>query len=64
MTPTSKFIAVEYHCLFSHLYSVNNVSKPISIDKIDGKVNSADIFTKSKGKESEFLAVRKLLWGW
>ena len=63
LTPTSKFIAVKYHWLLSHVDSYRNGSKPIPINKIDGKVNPADIFTKSNSKKSEFVALIKLLCG-
>ena len=64
LTPTSKFIDVKYHWFRSHIDSDKNGSKPISIEKIDGRVNPADISTKSKSKESEFVALRKFLCGW
>ena len=50
LDPTSKFIAVKYHWFRSHIGSYKNGSKPISVKKIDGKVNIADIFTKSSRK--------------
>ena len=52
LTPTGKFIAVKYHWFCSHIDSDRNGSKPISVDKIDGKVKPSDIFTKSKSKDS------------
>ena len=64
LNPTSKFICVQYQWFRSHIDSDKNFSKPIPINKIDGKVNPADIFTKINSKESEFLALRKLLCGW
>ena len=64
LTPTSKFIAVKYHWFCSHIKTISNSSRPIQILKIDGKVNPADIFTKSKSCEKEFQALRYLLCGW
>ena len=52
LTPTSKLIDVKYHWFCSYIDSDNNGFKPISINKIYGKVNPVDIFTKSKSKES------------
>jgi len=64
LTPTSKFIAVKYHWFRSHIKAISNSSQPIQILKIDGKVNPADIFTKSKSREKEFQALHFLLCGW
>ena len=58
MNPTGTFIDVKYHWFRSHIDSDNNGSNPISIKKIYEKVNTEDIFTKSKSKESVFLALR------
>ena len=63
LTPTSKLNTVKYHWFRSHVDYNRNDSKPISIKKIDGKVNPVDIFTKSKSKESYFLDLRNLLYG-
>ena len=52
LTPNGKFIAIKYHWFRSHIEYNNNGSKPISTKKIDGKINPAEIFTKSKSKES------------
>ena len=63
LNPTSELISFKYYWCCHHIDSDNNVSKPIYIEKIDGKVNPEDIFTKIKSKKSEFLALRKLLCG-
>ena len=64
LNPIGKFTVVKYHWFLSNIDSDKNGSKPISIEKIDGKVNPADIFTKSKSKESKYVALRELLCGW
>ena len=64
LTLTSKFIAVKYYWFHSHIDTRNDGTKPMSIEKIDRKVNPADIFMKSKSKKDKFEALRKLLCGW
>ena len=60
LTHTCKFISVKYHWFCFHIDSDRNGSKSIYIDKIDGKVNPADIFTNSNNKESSFIYLRNL----
>ena len=64
LNPTSEFISGEYRWFRSHIDSDKNGSMPISIEKIDGKVNPADISTKGKSKGSEYVAFIKLMCGW
>ena len=64
LNPTSKFISAKYHWFLYPIESDRNGSKLISNEKFYGKVNPADIFTKIKSKESEFVVLRKLLCGW
>ena len=63
LTPTSKFIAVKYHWFRSHI-DPGDGSRPITIRKIDGTENPADIFTKSKSGQKGFEYLRMLLCGW
>ena len=58
MTPTFKFIAVKYHWFWQHVEN-----KEISIEKVDTKLQKADIFTKSLQSQI-FVESRKLLCGW
>ena len=56
MTPTSKHIAVKYHCFRQH------VGKEFVIRKIESETQKADIFTK--GLQGQiFVRIRKLLCG-
>ena len=67
MTPTSKFIAVKYHWFRQHISNGNgDPNRMIEIKKIDGKVNPADIFTKSvQGSYGQhFQDLRMILCGW
>ena len=57
MTPRTKHIAIIYHWFRSH------VGKTIFIEKIDTKIQTADIFTKPLGIE-DFKRLRPLLCGW
>ena len=63
LTHTCKLISVKYHWFYFHIGSDRNVSKSIYIKKFYGKVNPAEIFTKSKSKYSSFVAFRKLQCG-
>jgi hypothetical protein len=58
MTPRSKFYAVKYHWFWSQL-------KPnqIKVEKIDTKLQRADILTKGL-TQATFENVRRLLCGW
>jgi len=58
MTPRSKHYAVRYHWFWEHLKS-----EDIKIEKIDTKIQIADIFTKAFRAEP-FHQLRKLLMGW
>ena len=51
-------------CQADENHFLETVVERTAIEKIDGKVNPADIFTKSKSKKVEFEALRKLLCGW
>ena len=57
MTPRTKHIAIVCHWFRSH------VGKTIFIEKIDTKIQTADIFTKPLGIE-DFKRLRPLLCGW
>jgi hypothetical protein len=58
MSPRSKHYAIKYHWLHSHL-------KPneIEIEKIDTKLQRADILTKGL-RYATFIQIRKLMCGW
>jgi len=58
LTPTSKFIAVKYHWFRQHVEN-----KDIEIEKVDTKLQKADVFTKSLTGQS-FVDSRKLVCGW
>ena len=57
MTPTSKHIAVKYHCFRQH------VGKEFVIRKIESENQKADIFIK--GLQGQIFArIRKFICGW
>jgi hypothetical protein len=58
MTPRSKHHSIKYHC-FKEFVTKEN----ISLNKIDTKLQLADILTKSLPKE-QFSKLRKMLMGW
>jgi hypothetical protein len=58
MTRTTKHIAIKYHGFRSHIKEGE-----IEIERIDTKVQKADIFTKGLSK-TEFASNRQLLVGW
>ena len=58
ITPRSKHIGVKYHFFREHVHAGT-----VNVEKIDTKVQKADIFTKGLTPES-FERIRDLLMGW
>jgi hypothetical protein len=58
MSPTSKHYAIKYHWFHSHL-KLNE----IEIEKIDTKLQRADIVTKGL-RYATFIQIQKLMCGW
>ena len=58
MTPRSKHYSIKYHWFRDFIKSDN-----IELNKIDTKVQLADILTKSLPKD-QFVILRKMLMGW
>jgi hypothetical protein len=65
MSSRTKHIAVKYH--FVRQFFTDTQQKRFShnfaLEKIDTKIQKADIFTKGLGRE-DFLRIRKLLCKW
>ena len=62
MTPRSKHYSIKYHW-FREFVQRGQELGTVSLNKIDTKIQLADILTKSLPRE-QFCKLRKLLMGW
>jgi len=63
MTPRTKHIAVKYHFVKEYFSTRCKTPHPFKLEKIDTKLQKADIFTKGLPAET-FLNLRKILCGY
>ena len=62
MTPRTKHIAIKYHFVKQYFGKNRLKDHPFVLEKIDTKIQKADIFTKGLSADS-FKSIRKLLCG-